>query len=90
MTDTPSNQELYDEAAMQDAIAAKKATGGLVEVNPQDAPKPVQENAASYQRKAAPAKDFPPQPSAEDKAFSFVEKLNAQRNAAPSKGNGRN
>ncbi|MBM3618171.1 MAG: hypothetical protein FJX23_06445 [Alphaproteobacteria bacterium] len=80
MADTPSKQDLYDEAAMQDAIAAKKATGGLIEANPQDAPAPVKSDFAT--RRASPAKDLPPQPTAEDKAFSFVEQQLARR-AAP-------
>lgn len=89
MADTPSKQDLYDEAAMQDAIAAKKASGGLHEVNPQDAPAPVKSDLSGYQPKRAAIPEGKPQPTAEDKAFSFLEKEQARR-AAPVADKGQN
>lgn len=72
MSTTPSNQDLYDEAAMQDAIAVAKQIGTLKERNPQDAPKPVQDKI-DYKPKSKPVEKQDLQKTSEDKAFEELE-----------------
>lgn len=87
MAKKPSEQDLYDEAAMQDAIEAKKATGGLVETNPQDAPQPVKQEISGYKRDFKLPKEFSePRPTKEDQAF---EALAAQQGNKPAVGEGK-
>lgn len=85
-----ADQNEMDEAYMQDAIAAAKATGALHEVNPQDAPAPVQQGgfAAQVGRRETPS--LPDAKlSAEDKAFSELEKQLARREKGDGQGQGR-
>lgn len=85
MTDKPNRPEI-DEAYMQDAIEAAKATGALHEVNPKDAPARVTSSIATQPRKDAMPKSTPDASvTAEDKGFSHLEKLRESRAAAADK-----
>lgn len=74
------NKDERDEAYMQDAIDAAKSTGRLHEINPKDAPAPVKPGGFAAKHRSALPKSTPDaELSAEDKAFSEVEKLQARR-----------
>lgn len=99
MTNTPTRQELYDEAAMQEAIDAGVKNGTLTVTNPEQSPAPIIPDFASFKPKLNIPESLPnARMTSEDRSFkikedesqgSQVDKLKARRAEESAKGNSR-